>query len=63
MPTIEADRKPPLKWAAASGGKAPHLLPIWRKHRQRRLVEPFCGGLGPLGLAPDRAPLNDLNLT
>jgi DNA adenine methylase len=35
---------------------------VWRRHRDRRLVEPFCGGLAvALGLMPDRALLNDIN--
>lgn len=35
---------------------------MWESHAQRRLVEPFCGGLAvALGLAPDRALLNDAN--
>ena len=40
----------------------PYLLPIWEQHSQRRLVEPFCGGLAiPLGLRPERALLSDIN--
>ena len=40
----------------------PHLRPLWEPHHQRRLVEPFCGGLGvALGLGPTRALLNDIN--
>jgi len=40
----------------------PHLLPHWKPHRHRRLVEPFCGGLAvALGLNPERALLNDVN--
>ena len=32
------------------------------KHEERRLVEPFCGGLAvALGLRPERALLNDVN--
>ena len=35
---------------------------MWQPHRQRRLVEPFCGGLAVvLGLQPERALLNDAN--
>ena len=53
---------PPLKWAGGKRWQVPHLRPIWQKHRRRRLVEPFCGGLAvTLGLAPDRALLNDAN--
>jgi DNA adenine methylase len=53
---------PPLKWAGGKRWQVPFLLPIWQRHRHRRLVEPFCGGLAvALGLAPDRALLNDVN--
>ena len=38
------------------------MLPIWRLHAHRRLVEPFCGGLAvALGLGPTNALLNDAN--
>ncbi len=40
----------------------PHLRPLWERHRGRRLVEPFCGGLAvTLGIMPSRALLNDVN--
>jgi len=53
---------PPLKWAGGKRWLVPHLLPIWTAHAQRRLVEPFCGGLAvALGLGPARALLNDIN--
>jgi DNA adenine methylase len=53
---------PPLKWAGGKRWQLPHLRPLWQCHRQRRLVEPFCGGLAvTLGLLPARALLNDLN--
>jgi DNA adenine methylase Dam len=40
----------------------PIIEPLWRPHAHRRLVEPFCGGLAvALGLAPERALLNDAN--
>lgn len=58
----EASLTPPLKWAGGKRWLVPHLLPIWREHNTRRLVEPFCGGLAiPLGLMPKRALLNDVN--
>ena len=39
-----------------------HLEPYWKQHTDRRLVEPFCGGLAvTTGLMPDRALLNDIN--
>ncbi|NDD26950.1 MAG: Dam family site-specific DNA-(adenine-N6)-methyltransferase [Proteobacteria bacterium] len=54
--------KPPLKWAGGKRWLLPHLLPIWRRHARRRLVEPMCGGLGvALGLLPREALLNDIN--
>ncbi len=35
---------------------------MWERHKQRRLVEPFCGGLAvTLSLMPSRALLNDVN--
>jgi DNA adenine methylase len=54
--------RPPLKWAGGKRWLVQHLLPIWRPHSQRRLVEPFSGGLGvTLGFMPERALLNDGN--
>lgn len=54
--------KPPLKWAGGKRWLAPHLKPIWNLYRDRRYVEPFCGGLAiALGLQPTRALLNDVN--
>lgn len=57
-----ANPRPPLKWAGGKRWLVPHLIPLWDSHRRRRLVEPLCGGLAvSLGLAPDRALINDLN--
>ncbi len=54
--------RPPLKWAGGKRWQVPHLRPLWEPHQQRRLVEPFCGGLAvALGLSPERAALNDAN--
>jgi DNA adenine methylase len=54
--------KPPLKWAGGKRWLVPHLRKIWKDHRNRRLVEPFCGGLAAaLGVCPERAFLNDVN--
>jgi DNA adenine methylase len=54
--------KPPLKWAGGKRWQLPHLRPLWERHRDRRLVEPFCGGLAvTIGLMPGRALLNDVN--
>jgi DNA adenine methylase len=53
---------PPLKWAGGKRWQVPHLEPLWKPHAERRLVEPFCGGLAvALGLSPERAILNDIN--
>jgi DNA adenine methylase len=53
---------PPLKWAGGKRWLVPHIEPLWRRHEQRRYVEPFCGGLAvALALQPERALLNDLN--
>lgn len=54
--------KPPLKWAGGKRWLVPHLLPLWKPFSNRRLVEPFCGGLAvALGFSPERALLNDRN--
>jgi DNA adenine methylase len=53
---------PPLKWAGGKRWQVPRLRTLFASHRDRRLVEPFCGGLAvTLGLAPRRALLNDIN--
>jgi len=55
--------KPPLKWAGGKRWLLPELRKIWEKHEQRRLVEPFCGGLAvTLGLSPKLALLSDINV-
>ncbi len=55
--------KPPLKWAGGKRWLLPHLRLIWQKHSEKRLIEPFCGGLAvALGLSPERAELNDINM-
>lgn len=66
MATLPVDTppatRPPLKWAGGKRWLVPHLRPLWEPHRARRLVEPLCGGLAvTLGLAPERALLNDIN--
>jgi DNA adenine methylase len=59
---ITASLRPPLKWAGGKRWLVRHLLPYWPNLSQRRLVEPFCGGLAvTLGLRPERAVLNDRN--
>ena len=65
MPVVSASDvtiRPPLKWAGGKRWQVPHLRPLWRPHANRRLVEPFCGGLAvALGLKPTKALLNDAN--
>jgi DNA adenine methylase len=59
---ISETLKPPLKWAGGKRWLLTHVEPIWQAHKQRRYVEPFCGGLAlPLGLRPAQALLNDIN--
>lgn len=53
--------RPPLKWAGGKRWLVPPIAELWKEH-QRRLVEPFCGGLAvTLSLRPKRALLNDIN--
>lgn len=52
----------PLKWAGGKRWLAPRINILYEPYRKRRLVEPFCGGLGiSLQLRPERALLNDFN--
>ncbi len=54
--------RPPLKWVGGKRWLVPRLRPLWAPYGDRRLVEPFCGGLAvTLGLEPERALLNDIN--
>lgn len=54
--------RPPLKWAGGKRWLLPYLDPLWEPNRDRRLVEPFVGGLAvTFGLLPRRALLNDVN--
>lgn len=54
--------RPPLKWVGGKRWLVPHIQPLWAQYRDRRLVEPLCGGLAiALGLSPTRALLNDIN--
>ena len=54
--------KPPLKWAGGKRWLLPHLRPLWEPYRDKKLVEPLCGGLAvALGLLPTKALLNDVN--
>jgi DNA adenine methylase len=54
--------KPIVKWAGGKRWLVPRVEKIWRHYSDRRLVEPFCGGLAiALGLQPKKALLNDIN--
>jgi len=54
---------PPLKWAGGKRWLLPHLVPLWEPYLKSRLVEPLCGGLAvTLGLEPEEALLNDINI-
>ena len=54
--------RPPLKWAGGKRWLVPYLAELWSRHQDRRLVEPFCGGLAvALTLRPRCALLNDIN--
>lgn len=62
MPAAINDLRPPLKWAGGKRWLLPHLRLLWERHKHRRLVEPFCGGLAvTLGLMPEKALLSDVN--
>lgn len=53
---------PPLKWAGGKRWLVPLLEPLWKPYSDRRLVEPFAGGLAAtLTLRPRRAICNDIN--
>ncbi len=53
---------PPLKWAGGKRWLVGTLAPLFAAHREKRLVEPFAGGMAvTLGLAPTRALVNDIN--
>jgi DNA adenine methylase len=55
-------QSPPLKWAGGKRWLVPYLDALWQPFKERRYVEPFCGGLAiALGLQPRRALLNDAN--
>lgn len=63
MPTVAPSAvRPPLKWAGGKRWQVPHLRPLWEPHANRRLVEPFCGGLAvTIGLLPELVLANDAN--
>lgn len=59
---LHKELAPPLKWAGGKRWLVPELKPLWRPYANRRLVEPFVGGMAvALGLLPGEALLNDSN--
>lgn len=53
---------PPLKWAGGKRWLVPRLRPLLERYPERRLVEPFAGGLSvTFGLRPSGALVNDIN--
>ena len=61
-PNQNISAKPPLKWAGGKRWLVPDLQRLWQPFKERRYVEPFCGGLAAaLGLGPTHAVLNDIN--
>lgn len=54
--------KPLLKWAGGKRWLLPVLQDVWAAYPNRKLVEPFTGGMAvALGLNPTTALLNDAN--
>ena len=61
-PSVRTTLPPPLKWAGGKRWLVLALKELWRDHGQRRLVEPFVGGMAvALGLRPGETLLNDIN--
>lgn len=59
----KVELEPSLKWAGGKRTLVPRLRTLWRHHGDRRLVEPFVGGMAvALGLRPSQALLNDVNV-
>ena len=55
--------RPILKWAGGKRWLVEHIQPIWSRFSNRRLVEPFCGGLAvSIHLQPTMALANDINI-
>ncbi len=53
----------PLKWAGGKRTLLPRLRDLYSPYRDRRLVEPFVGGMNvALGLRPEHALLADANV-
>jgi DNA adenine methylase len=61
---LDARLRPPLKWAGGKRWLLKSIAALWEPYKRSgfRFVEPFCGGLAAtLGLAPEKAKLNDIN--
>lgn len=53
---------PPLKWVGGKRWLLPRLEALYAAHREKRVVEPFVGGMAvSLGLLPERTLLADVN--
>ena len=60
---IDLPFRPPLKWAGGKRWQVPLIAPLWHEYETERMVELFCGGLAiSLGLMPEKAILNDINV-
>jgi DNA adenine methylase len=61
-PWLPMPLKPALKWAGGKRWLVPQLATLWAGNEERRMVEPFAGGLAiALALRPGQALLNDTN--
>lgn len=62
VPPDQVPLEPPLKWVGGKRWLVPYLRELYAPFRDRRLVEPFVGGMSvALGLRPTRALLSDVN--
>ena len=64
MEAANKSYQPLLKWAGGKRWLLPRIEALWRPHADRggRYVEPFSGAAAiALGLAPQRALINDVN--
>lgn len=53
---------PPLKYPGGKRFLVDKIKDLWKKSQSKRLVEPFSGGMAiSLGIAPEKARINDLN--
>lgn len=54
--------KPIIKWTGGKRWLVPFLNTLWERHSDKKLIEPFTGGMAiTLGLNPKNALLNDVN--